>query len=68
VIGNESRQSNVVRDDDHRPAKLLMTRKQQLSQERRTYGIEPRVGLVTDENVGLEHEGPCQSRALPHAS
>src|SRR4051812_23614106 len=68
VLGHAARGHDVVRDHDVGAAVLLVDLLDQLAQERGAHRIEPRVGLVEEHDLGVEHERAREAGPLAHAA
>src|SRR3954471_5381152 len=66
VLRDAPRAHDVVGDDDVGAAVLLVDLLDELAQERGAHGIEARVGLVEEHDVGVKHERAGEAGALAH--
>src|SRR4051812_42881950 len=68
VLGHALGGHDVVGDHDVGAAVLLVDLLDQLAQQRGADGVEARVGLVEEHDVGVEHERAREAGALAHAA
>src|SRR4051812_2597484 len=68
VVRDPPRRHDVVRDDAVGPAVLLVDLHDQLAQQCGAHGVQARVGLVEQHDVGVQHQRARESGALSHAA
>src|SRR4051812_14506249 len=68
VLGHPLGGHDVVRDDDVRAAVLCVDLLDELAQQRGPNGIQTGVGLVEQDDVGVEHERAREAGTLAHAT
>src|SRR4051812_28682801 len=68
VVGHGPRSVDVVGDDQEGRVDLGVEVDDELVEERRTDRVETGVGLVEEDDLGVEHQRACKARALAHAA
>jgi hypothetical protein len=68
VLGHAPRAHDVVRDHAVAAAVLGVHFLDQLAQQRRAHRVKPRVGLVEEHDLGVQHQRARKARALAHAA
>ncbi|EGJ73036.1 putative D-methionine ABC transporter, ATP-binding protein [Streptomyces sp. Tu6071] len=66
VVGHGRGDVEVVRDDEHRRVDAGVEVDEELGDEGGAHRVEARVGLVAQDDLRVEHEGPREARALAH--
>ena len=68
VVGHRARGVDVVGDDQEGRVDLGVEVDDQLVEERRAHRVEAGVGLVEEQDLGVEHQGAGQAGPLAHAA
>ena len=66
VVGDRPRRPDVVGDDQERGVDLRVEVDDQLVEVGHAHGVEAGVGLVEQDDLGVEHQGAREAGALAH--
>src|SRR5215469_15514284 len=68
IVSDFENRLDVVTDDDRTAVMPLLNFLDQLAEERGPNWIEARIGLITQQDVRLENQGPRETGALAHST
>jgi hypothetical protein len=68
VVRDGARRADVVRDDQERGVGLRVQVDDELVGVGHAHRIQPRVGLVEQDDLGVEHQRPGEARPLAHTA
>ena len=68
AIANRKDAVEIMGDHIHGETQCLLKVADKPVEGSRAYGIEARCGLIEEQDVGIERERACQTRAFPHST